>query len=120
MICSRCEDYQLHNNSPAAGRECRWTGCQVVAERKTEKWPCPLKLDVICRDAREAVASILGLADSRGLLDELIARYEPGPGRALRAHLDAARLPFMSMEATDGREEGAGCRTLRELTGNGA
>ena len=97
MICSRCEDYQLHNGSAAAGRECRWTGCQVVAERKTEQWPCPLKLDVTCRDAREAVASILGLADSRGLLDELIARYEPGPGRALRAHLDAARLPFMSM-----------------------
>jgi hypothetical protein len=87
--CARCDSFTPHGSSANPCRECRWTGCQVIAEQ------------------RERAVVVLGLADHRGLLEELLAHYEAGEAESLRAHLDAARLLYCGMAATDGREAGA-------------
>ena len=110
MNCSACDDFCLHNGSPAAGRECRWTGCQVIAERETAKWPCPLVLDLTSSDGRDSAFAVEFLAWKRGLLDELLGRYAAEAAGLLRLHFELEMVRIHGMRVTDGREEGAGCR----------
>lgn len=108
MNCAKCADYQPHGLPANSCRECRWTGCQLIAEKATEKWPCPLELELTNADLRETAAVVLGIADSRGLLGELLGHYSREEAGRLEAHLLMARLTFEAMAVTDGREEGAG------------
>ena len=102
MDCHSCGDHVPHGSLSNSCRECRWTGCQLIAERETESWPCPLALTLDSHDAKEAAFVVLGIADSRGLLHRLLATYPLEESAKLDTHYRMQMLTRYGMAVTDG------------------
>lgn len=92
MDCTDCQHCMTIRRGPFCERRCDFTGAAVCSEDLHEELTCPLRLRTFSGDARQVAATVMVVAQQRGMLDTLLGHYRPQEQDALRALLSAYRL----------------------------